>query len=443
MDTESRLEKVRAAIRRLDAGVHACTFYDGREEEVGWAATYVHTGLERGELCVCIVDDGEQRIREGLAAEGIDVEAELRAGHLIIFHKPTSLLRTRDMDKKIDEWAEKALAAGFKGCRVTGEMTWALDEGLKELAEFEARLNLSQVWERHTCIGMCQFDVRRFTPEMIREMIVLHPFVVVGDRICHNPYYVVPESYLSPDWPLHETDWMIGNLERLQEAEDSLRDSREDYRSLTHRLVSLQDTERRDIARELHDRVGQNLTAMRINIDLIRARLDGNGDAQIRARAEDSMRLIDSTFKAVQNVMYDLRPPMLDEYGLGPSLRWYAKEFTDRTGIRVETFDGDDLRLGPDAEIALFRIAQEALNNAARHSQAKNMRIDLRQAEAETVFTVQDDGAGFDAERARPAKVGYGLVTMRERAEAVGGTFAMSSEKGRGTRITVKVPRLL
>src|SRR5207237_948540 len=127
-------------------------------------------------------------------------------------------------------------------------------------------------------------------------------------------------------------------------------------------------------------------------------------------------------------------------YGLGPSLRWYAKEFAGRTGIHVETFDSDDLRLGPDVEIALFRIAQESLNNAARHSQAKNVRIDLRLADGEMVFTIQDDGMGFDAKGDRPMRAGYGLITMRERAEAAGGTFATSSEKGRGTRITVKVP---
>lgn len=440
MDTESRLEKTRAAIRRLEAGIHACTFYDGHEQEVAWAATYVQGGLERGEVCVCIVDDGEERIREGLAAEGIDVEAEVRAGRIIFFRKPVSALKARDIDRKIEEWARKALADGFTGCRVTGEMTWALSDGLKELAEFEARLDLSRVWERHDCLGMCQFDLRRFTPEMIREVIVVHPFVIVNDRICQNPYYVPPESYLSPEWPSHQVDWLMGNLERLQEAGDSLRASREEYRTLARRLVDVQDEERRDIARELHDRVGQNLTAMRLNVDFIRTRLEARDDAGIRARADDSMHLIDGMFKAVQNVMYDLRPPMLDEYGLGPSLRWYAKEFANRTGIRVETFDGDDPRLAPDVEAALFRIAQEALNNAARHSQAKSVHIDLHEDEGEVVFTIEDDGVGFE-EGETTGKVGYGLVTMRERAEAVGATFSMSSEKGSGTRVTVRIPR--
>ena len=439
MDAENRYEKVRAAIRLMERGAHACTLYDSRDAEAAMAGAYVSTGLERGERCVCILDDGEEIIAEGLAAEGVDVEAERKAGRLLFFHKPGSNLATRDMDGQIAEWASSALAAGFNGCRVTGEMTWALDGGFKELAGFEARLDLSRVWQRHRCMGMCQFDVRRFTQREIREMIILHKFIVVGDHVCRNPYYVPPEAYLASDWPERETEWMIANLERLHCADDELRASHDEYRYLTRRLVSLQDAERRDLARELHDRLGQNLTAMRINMDLIRRRLGALNDPAILDRAEDSMQLIDSTFKAVRDVMYELRPPMLEESGLAASLRWYADGFTERTGIRVGISANEELRMAPDVEIALFRVAQEALNNVARHSHARNVRIELRRSGGAVDFTMEDDGAGF--EDGRTANIGYGIATMRERAEAVGGTFAMSSEKGRGTRVQVNLPR--
>jgi two-component system, NarL family, sensor histidine kinase UhpB len=178
---------------------------------------------------------------------------------------------------------------------------------------------------------------------------------------------------------------------------------------------------------------------MHIDMDLIRGRLNEHDDPLIRARNEDCLQLIESAFNAVRNVMYELRPPMLDEYGLVASLQWYAKQFTARTGIRAEIRGVEDWRCGPDVEIALFRIVQEALNNVARHSQAKNVRIELRGTVEETVLTIEDDGRGFDPERDRVKKTGYGLVTMRERAEALGGTFEASSEEGRGTRITVKV----
>src|SRR5713226_9406502 len=108
MDTENRFEKVRAAIRKLDPGVHACTLYSERDEEVAMIASYVRVGLERGEMCVCVVDDGREPILEGLAAEGIDVAAELRDGRLILFERRLARdLQTLDMVGQIERWARE------------------------------------------------------------------------------------------------------------------------------------------------------------------------------------------------------------------------------------------------------------------------------------------------------------------------------------------------
>src|ERR1700682_6739667 len=306
MEGADRLQEIRAAIELLGPTDHVCTLYDRREEEVAIAVSYLRAGLERGELCVCVVDDGGASILGALASEGVDVDAAMREGRLAILEKPLSQgLKPQQMLGWIDQHAGEARGAGYAGFRIVGEMTWALGDpaSLTALAEFEARLNLNQVWTRHACAGLCQFDRRRFSPETLREMISVHPLVVVGDRVCRNPYHVPPEQYLSPDWPRHETDWMLTNLEQLQQAQDNLEATQERYRSLSRRLVALQEAERRDIARELHDRVGQTLTAMRINMDLILTRLGEQDDSLIRARTEDSLQLIDSTFKEVQNVM--------------------------------------------------------------------------------------------------------------------------------------------
>src|SRR5260221_1250193 len=442
MDAQHRLEVVRAAIEQLGPADHACSLYDRREDEVGIAVSYIRAGLERRELCVCVVDDGGERILGALASEGVDVDAVRREGRLVLFEKPLAQgLQTRDMLGQIEQWAKGARDAGHTGFRVVGEMTWALNGGLKSLAEYEARLNLDRVFERHACTGLCQFDKRRFTPEMLREMIIVHPLVVVGDRVCRNPYYVPPEKYLSPDWPQHEVDWMIVNLERLQQAQDDLRASHKRSRSLTRRLVEVQEAERRDLARELHDRVGQALTAMRINMERIGTRLAEHDDPLIRERNDESIELIDMAFKAVENVMYELRPPMIDQLGLIAALQWYARTFADRTGIRVEVRGEEDRRFGSDIEVALFRIAQEALNNVVRHAQARKVAIDLHENGSDIVLTIADDGVGFDREGGQAPEEGYGLITMRERSEAVGGAFEAHSERGKGTRITVTVPR--
>jgi signal transduction histidine kinase len=134
---------------------------------------------------------------------------------------------------------------------------------------------------------------------------------------------------------------------------------------------------------------------------------------------------------------------MLDDYGLLPALQWYANEFSIRTGIKVKV-DGDERieRLTQASEIALFRIMQEALNNVAKHAHARRVRITLEHAASEFIMSVSDDGVGFDA---APVSVssrrpGLGMVTMRERTQAVGGRFEIGAASGRGTRVVVRIP---
>lgn len=234
---------------------------------------------------------------------------------------------------------------------------------------------------------------------------------------------------------------LVEDVSQRKLVDAAIQATGEKLQALTRRLVELQEDERRDIARELHDRVGQTLTAMRINMDMIRTRLGEHDDPLIRSRNDDSLELIDSAFKAVENVMYELRPPMIDEYGLVAPLQWYARKFAERTGLHVEIRGDEGWRCGPEVELALFRIAQEALNNVARHAQARNAVIELREVGPDIVFTIEDDGVGFDRDTDRAAGRGYGLVTMRERSQAVGGKFEAHFEKGKGTRITVQVPR--
>jgi signal transduction histidine kinase len=212
-------------------------------------------------------------------------------------------------------------------------MTWALDGDLKALTEFEARLNLNRVWERHACVGLCQFDVRRFTPETLREMIIVHPLVVVGDRICRNPYYVAPERYLSPDWPVHEADWMMTNLEKLQQAQDSLLASQERYRALSHRLLEQQERERASLARELHDQLGQSLFALALDLNAIKSELSPASSA----RVPESVRAIKEMIKQVQTLAFELRPSTLDDFGLVGALRMLVARHGERTAVRASS----------------------------------------------------------------------------------------------------------
>ena len=139
---------------------------------------------------------------------------------------------------------------------------------------------------------------------------------------------------------------------------------------------------------------------------------------------------------------YAIYPPLLDEYGLGAALGWYAEEFSRRTGIAVVLRDGKDAAadLRPEAAVALFRIAQEALNNVAKHAGARQVRIELAREAEEIVIRVADDGAGFDTAAAARGKR-WGMKTMRERAEAAGGRLEVDSAPGEGTIVRASVRR--
>ena len=435
MAAHDRFEQVRAAIEQIGPAEHVCTLYDQRDEEVAIAVSYIRAGLDRGELCVCVVDDGGERIRNALASEGVDIDAEMREGRLEILERPLAQgLQTRDMLGKIEQFASGSRKAGHAGFRIVGEMSWALNGDLKALAEFEARLNLNRVWERHSCAGLCQFDVRRFPPETLREMIIVHPLVVIGDRICRNPYYVAPEQYLSPDWPRHEADWMMTNLEQLQQSQDSLRASQERYRSLSRRLLEQQEHERAALARELHDQLGQSLVGLSLNLEAIKGELSPAS----RARVPESVRVIKTMIKQVQTLAFELRPSTLDEFGLVEALRNLLTSFGERAGVRTSfTAALTDARAPAEIETACFRIVQEALTNVARHARARHVEVTLTAQGGALEVTVRDDGVGFNVERQR---AGLGLVGMGERAEFAGGRLDIESAPGAGTTLRARFP---
>jgi two-component system sensor histidine kinase UhpB len=204
------------------------------------------------------------------------------------------------------------------------------------------------------------------------------------------------------------------------------------------------EVERRRLARELHDQVGQRLTALGINLNIIRAQIpEQTGDA-IRSRIDDSLFLVEQTTECIRDVMAELRPPVLDDYGLVAALRWYGEQFARRSGIAVAV-EGEELvpRLAARVENALFHIAQEALTNVAKHAQAKNVKVTAQVQDEILCLLVADDGIGFDpASTTEPGGGhGWGLLTMTERAEAVGGRCRFESIPGQGTRVIVEVAR--
>lgn len=219
---------------------------------------------------------------------------------------------------------------------------------------------------------------------------------------------------------------------------------RSQLRALAGRLADVQEQERQHLARELHDQIGQNLTALGLNLTVIDQMLLPDAPPAVRQRMQDSLDLVSHTAQQMRGVMADLRPPVLDDYGLPAALRWYGEQFTRRTGVVVRVEDnGSNERFSPDAESALFRIAQEALNNVAKHAGANHVVMDLQCDDGLVRLSIADDGQGFDPLAAKKAsrQPHWGLLTMQERAMALGGTLHVISEPGAGTRIIVEAKK--
>jgi PAS domain S-box-containing protein len=223
-------------------------------------------------------------------------------------------------------------------------------------------------------------------------------------------------------------------------SETALRRAAQDLHALTQRLVQAEEAERRRIANELHDRVGQNLSLLNIHLDLVLR--DAGLPAHLRRKLEDSAALVEGTLQSIESVMAELRPVLLDEFGLAAALGAHAEELARRSGLRIgveETVPGAGQGLRPEAAIALFRIAQEALNNVVKHARASSVAIEISSADEYVMLEVRDDGAGFDPSSARRGRLG--MTTMRERAEAAGGRVTVDALEGRGTRVRASVRR--
>jgi PAS domain S-box-containing protein len=230
--------------------------------------------------------------------------------------------------------------------------------------------------------------------------------------------------------------------EEIRQLLQSVKEQREELRALGARLSEVEEDERRRLSGELHDRVGQNLTALGINLNILRNQLPAEAAGKAGKALEDSLRLVVKTVEDIRNVMAELRPPLLDEYGLLPALRWYGKQFSERTGLNTVVEGGETMpRLQPEIEIALFRITQEALTNVAKHGRASRVTVTLEEVDERTILTIADNGAGFDPKASQPTGAGtkWGLILIRERAEVVGGQVRIDSGPGKGTRIVVEV----
>jgi signal transduction histidine kinase len=233
---------------------------------------------------------------------------------------------------------------------------------------------------------------------------------------------------------------MLRDITERVHAENAQRRSREELRELSANLQNVREEEKTRIARELHDDLGQQLTALKMDLSTVEEALGTSADPETVRQISGMRRLIDATVASVRRIAADLRPVMLDDLGLIPAIEWLANDFTNRYGINVERrIEVGGISFTPGGATTLFRIVQEALTNVARHAEATHVTLTVR-IEADTcAVQVADNGQG-SSRPVTAAEKTFGLLGIRERAHMLGGTFEIHTARGKGFTLTVIFP---
>jgi signal transduction histidine kinase len=223
-------------------------------------------------------------------------------------------------------------------------------------------------------------------------------------------------------------------------GEEALVLQREQLRALAERLQTVREEDRKKVARELHDQIGQILTSIKMDLTWMTRHLPKSDDALL-ARVTESIQSINDGVKAVRAICSGLRPGVLDDLGLAAAIEWQASDFSSRNGVACEvSVPPVDLHLDGDRATATFRIFQECLTNVIRHAQATSVRVALSQEEENILLVVEDDGIGFIETGVSNSLGSLGLLGMKERAQFCGGDVQISSSPGNGTTVTVRIP---
>ena len=231
---------------------------------------------------------------------------------------------------------------------------------------------------------------------------------------------------------------ILSDITARKQADNALQTSREQLRSLASHLVSVREEERSRMAREIHDELGQALTALSLDLAWLRKKMPPDQTA-LSERTEAMSRVLSDTVDIVTRIMTDLRPSVLDRLGLVPAIELQLAEFEKRTGIASSMRYRGALTLDEETSTALFRILQETLTNAARHAQATKVEVRLEEKKGSVYLIVQDNGRGItEEETSKPGR--HGLLGIRERVQALSGDFTITRRKARGTAATVRIP---
>jgi signal transduction histidine kinase len=447
-------------------GAHLCHFYETRRDLLEFLIPFFKAGLDHGEFCLWVVSepltgrDARHAMRKAVPG----FERHLSEGRMEILPHETWYLGGKGLDLKrtMRRWHQKldqALARGYPGMRATANVAWLKARDWAKFSSYERAFDASLA--NRPMIVLCTYPLASSAADHILNVVRTHKSTVA---VRHGRWEVLESSELKRTKDEIERlktvleQRVVERTSQLKKANVSLTQeiaertraegerailfdqvsaSREQLQLLSRRLLQLQETERRAIARELHDEIGQMLTALRLLLTI----KPGLPQGKALSRVTDARSVVQNLFERVRALALDLRPAMLDELGLVGSLLGLFRRYTKRTNIRIR-FDHHGLeakRFPPEVETAAFRIVQEALTNVARHSGVSSATVSLQADSRILSVRIEDSGRGFAPVEGR-ADSSTGLIGMQERARLLGGILTVDSAPSEGTRVTAALP---
>ncbi len=380
---------------------------DGREVPVEHSAAPILAGEGKVIGVVLVFRDVAERRQEQIATREQAALLELTQDSVFVI----------DFDGKILFWSRGAeVIFGYSKAQAIGSIAHDLlcTEFPRPLDEMKAELKRNGHWEG---------DLTK-TAQDGRRIVVASRWALQWGKRDQAPRVLVISSDIT---------------ERKRE-EESLVLQREQLRALAERLQTVREEDRKRVARDLHDQIGQILTSIKMDLTWITRHLP-KSEEDVLTRLAESIQSINDGVKSVRTICSGLRPGVLDDLGLAAAIEWQASEFTSRNGVRCEvSVPAVDLHLDGDRATATFRIFQECLTNVIRHALATSVHVTLSQEDDNILLVVEDNGIGFQDAGFSNALGSLGLLGMKERAQFCGGDVEISSAPGNGTTVTVRVP---
>jgi PAS domain S-box-containing protein len=370
--------------------------------------------------------------------------------------------RTSELEKLTEElWNEIAERKRIEEALRRSETSLTEAQRIAHLGNWDWNIQTNQLYWSDEIYRIFGLSPQQFGAAYEAFLDSVHPddreFVkkAVDEALYKNKPYSIDHRIILPDGTVrivHEQaevtfneagkpTRMIGTVQDITDNKKAAEESKKSYeqlRTLSAHLQSVREEERTNIAREIHDELGQVLTALKIDVSMLANKL--YPDSKFLEKTESMIKRIDETIQSVKRICAELRPTILDHFGLSAAIEWQVEEFESRTGIKCDvSFEPREIILDQDLTTSVFRIFQEALTNVVRHADATEIKVTLRLKDGKVMLEVKDNGKGI-TERQFSDPKSFGLIGIRERANFFGGDVKINGIRDKGTTITVSIP---